>query len=257
MLLLVLLSSVFCLGLVEFLIRRGTAGMRPAARAEQAMSAQRWRIDAIYLGLISTAFQLQQRMPVLIGGFLFWTADTAPIAAALALAELIGFPLTAVASVFTPEIARRTARGSRAALGQLYARSLVMSLAGACLLGMALWWLAPLVLALFGKSFTIARPLLGLFVLAQIFRSGFGLASQLLLVRGDHHALFTVHATGGLGTLLLAYGLGKLIGPEGIAVAFATGTFCIYLTLSVIAFRRLGPRFSRSVRRALFLSAPP
>ncbi len=207
-----------------FVVRRLT---RPA-RAGLAGGAGYWSY-----GLIQASPQLEA--PVVNA-----VADAA-VAGLYGIANRVANPLTilssALASVFIPEIAAADSEERRRALGR---RLVVLSIAYAGVVALSAIWIAPVVVAIVGRQFAPAEPLIAATTVAAGLSAVSQAVNAVLIAAGRPFASTLALA---VGTAVSLTGLAVFASIDGARLLWVAPlvTQVVVLTLFAVIVRRSAP----------------
>ena len=160
--------------------------------------------------------------------------------AATRLVQIMIFVPYAASAATAQRFADAQARGDRALLSALVARSARLSALATLAAGAALLVAAPLLLALFGPGFSASFPALTILVAGVVVQSAFGPAEDLLAMLGGERACALVSVAALAAAVVLNLALIPLFGVVGAATAMAVAGIGRGLGLALVARARLG-----------------
>ncbi len=232
-----LVGSVAGLALVSVALRRRVpASLSLASHADDARA---WRRMAVPLVMISVAEAMQNRVGVLILGWIGHTREAGIYALAFTLAMAVMLPRTAINALFAPMIAEIHARGDRAAMQYLVTRGAVWTFASGLAIAVPLAAVAHPVLAHFGADFASGTLALHILLAGQVFAAAAGPQQFLMTMTGhERWAAAMIVASVVVNTALGLF----LVGPLGLdgAAAATTATMVLWnLAMGVFVVRRL------------------
>lgn len=232
-----LTGSLAGLLLVSWALRRRTpAALATVPRADDAAT---WRRIAAPLVMMSVAEAMQNRVGVLILGWVGETRDAGIYALAFTLAMAVMLPRTAINALFAPMIAEIHARDDRSAMQFLVTRSALWTLLSGLAVALPLAALAGPILTHFGAGFASGRLALQILLFGQVFAAAAG-PQQFLMTMTGHERAGAVLIVGSVVVNTAAAWL--LIGPFGIAGAAAATAGAMVLwnvAMGVFVARRL------------------
>lgn len=139
--------------------------------------------------------------------------------------QLIVLPLLAANMMIQPRLATQTLQNETAPLFATYAHAGRLSVAGAALVGLPMFFLAePLIRLTFGETYVeLAATAIQVLVIGQIFNAAVGPSGMLLAMSGQESRALRAQLTGLLCTAVLAASLAGQFGASGAAIGITAG----------------------------------
>jgi O-antigen/teichoic acid export membrane protein len=227
--------GLFCAGLA---LRRGRPSAIDGILPEYDVAA--WRRAAIPLVVLGAAEALLNRTGVILLGWIADTKDAGAYSLAFNIALVVALPRIAANTLFAPVISDLYARGDRATMQVLIARTSSWTFCAGLCIAAALFVLAHPLFAWFGAGYEAGVPALRMLLISQVIIASTG--SQLFVMTMTGHersaavqlvACAIVNAVA--STLLIV-----MFGLTGAAIG--TGVFLIIWNGAMANFlwRRLG-----------------
>jgi O-antigen/teichoic acid export membrane protein len=216
-----LAGTLFGLGLITLVVRRA----RPAevASAQSGESDREWlRVSLILLAVAGLQI-VYRRSSVIIVGLVIDQASAGVYGAALQVAQLVAFPLTALNVLFAPTIAALHAREDHVGLQSAITTTAWWSTLAALAVAVPLFFLAPYVLALFGPEFVQGVDVLRILLIGLVLSAAAGSVVNLQTMTGNERSAAVVFGCALAVHIPLTATLCATFGLPGAAAA-ATGT---------------------------------
>ena len=190
-------------------------------------------------------------MSIINRGFLPWaplfllgiwgsTEDAGVFGAAMRIAMLITFFLTAVNTVIAPKFAELHAKGEIELLGHLARRFALLITVAASPLLLLLILAGDWVMSMFGPEFTRGGTALAILAVGQAVNTMTGSVGYLLMMSGHERDIRNASIFGAIIMIGLAATLIPLFGIIGAAIAGATAVVAINVQSVIIVRRKLG-----------------
>ncbi|MEM8540209.1 MAG: polysaccharide biosynthesis C-terminal domain-containing protein [Pseudomonadota bacterium] len=199
-----------------------------------------WLRVAFPIFLVEGFFFLLVNADILMVGLLMTPADVGvyyATAKTIAVAHFVFFAVKAgVANLF----AARIYDADQSALRDLAQRSAVWSFWPTLFVSVAIVLAGPLLLALFGETFTDGYPLMFIMVAGVVLRSSIGPAESLLNMSGNQNICAAVYGIVLVTNIALNFALIPLFGLYGAAWATTIATLLETLALYYVVRSRLG-----------------
>lgn len=178
-----------------------------------------------------------------VAGGMFDPSDVGDYAAALRLMALVTLPLTAAQLALVAPIAALHARGERATL-ERRVRSAATTAGLPALVALVPCVVVPgLVLrVVYGEGFEGAATLLAVLAVGQAVNVATGLCGTVLTMAGRQRLVLLVTGGGAAVSVVCDVGAAAWAGPVGLAVASATTTAAMFVSLWWLSRRVLGIR---------------
>lgn len=231
-----MITAALILGQAMF-VRRA---LRPeVADAAPEYRTRQWLRISMPLLLLGTFTAYLPEINMLIAGFVLPDADLAVFDAGMRTAALLAFGLTAVSQATLPRCAQHWAKGEVREVQRATGRAALLMLSGSAagLLGLVLF--GGQILEWFGPEFAVGYRAMLIFATAQLVRSAFGPAGELLGICGQQDRCLLVYGASLLANVVLSLTLTARWGLEGAAVAFLLVVAGSSLWLRAIAVRHL------------------
>jgi O-antigen/teichoic acid export membrane protein len=234
---LMLLATLAGLGAVGWSQRR----LQPAElkSAIAADDRQEWRKIAATLLLLAVMQALLARTDLLILGMQTDPAAVGVYAVAARTSDLVAFALTAINTMFVPQIAALYARGDRHGLQHMVTATAWWSTISALAIALPLFMLAGFVLSLFGAVFPSGALVLRLLLLGQLVNAATGSVGAVLTMTGYERHAAAVMAVAALAQIGLSVALIPRLGAEGAALANMTSLIGWNLAMAVLVWKKL------------------
>jgi O-antigen/teichoic acid export membrane protein len=232
-----LLATLAGLGAVSWSQSRlQPAGLRSATAA---FDRQTWRRTASALLLLAVMQALLARTDLLILGMLTDPAAVGVYAVAARTSDLITFALTAINTMFIPQIAASYAQGDRPGLQNMVTTTAWWSMISALAIALPLFVLPGFVLSLFGAAFPSGAIVLRLLLLGQVVNAATGSVGAVLTMTGYERHAAAVMAVAALAQIGLSVTLIPHLGAEGAALANMTSLIGWNLAMAVLVWKKL------------------
>jgi O-antigen/teichoic acid export membrane protein len=233
-----LLATLAGLGAVSWSQSRlQPAGLRSATAA---FDRQTWRRTASTLLLLAVMQALLARTDLLILGMLTDPAAVGVYAVAARTSDLVAFALTAINTMFVPQIAASYAQGDRPGLQNMVTTTAWWSMISALAIALPLFVLPGFVLSLFGTAFPSGAIVLRLLLLGQVVNAATGSVGAVLTMTGYERHATAVMAVAALAQIGLSVTLIPYLGAEGAALANMTSLIGWNLAMAVLVWKKLG-----------------
>lgn len=232
-----LAGSLAGLGLVSMALRRRAFDVTACAPCGDDAAA--WRRAALPLVMISVAEAMQNRVGVLILGWMGRTSAAGVFALAFTLAMVVMLPRTAINARFAPMIAEIYARGDRAVMQYLVTRTAVWTLACGLAIAVPLAIGAAPLLAHFGKSFISGSLALRILLFGQIVAAAAGPQQFLMTMTGHERAAAGLIVMSTAANACVGWLLVGPLGLEGAATATAASAVLWNVAMGAFIARRL------------------
>jgi O-antigen/teichoic acid export membrane protein len=232
-----LLGTALGLALVTLALRRRRPAQVTTVAVEQ--QAALWRQTALPLLFLAAMQALLARIDILILGYVVDTTSAGIYVAASRVAALVAFALTAVNTIFAPNIAALHARGDSPALQAMVTTTARWTTISGLAIAVPLLVLAPIVLAAFGDAFTSGATALRILLLGQIVNAATGSVGNLLTMTGHERYAAVVLGIAAVGQVGLCAILIPMFGMEGAAIATAATMIGWNIAMAVFVWRNL------------------
>jgi O-antigen/teichoic acid export membrane protein len=235
---LAMFALVMGLGVAAALLVRGwrrdlapvlAGSLSPGASAPAALL----RLHAGTLAVIGALSYGLQRAPLIVGFIVLQKAEAAAMAIAVALAELVGFTLTAVMLRLVPRIGVAAA-APRGALSSLLVQSMALGTAGGLVACLCLWLALPIFSRIFGPAMDQAVFLLAWLAAAQLLRCFAGASVQVLCALGRHGVVLAAFLAANTAFAIAAWA-GYLQTAADFARFSLAASACAYAALLLAA----------------------
>lgn len=174
-------------------------------------------------------------------GYLSSEEDVAIYGAASTLVKYVSSVNLLLSAVIPPTVAELYAKGQKQELENMLRATAFMSTLFA--LGMALlFWIfgAKVLTVIFGASFGIAAPILGVLTLGHIVNALTGNCGVLLIMAGKDRVILSITFVFGVITGALAFVLAEYYGALGVAIASSLGLAGLNVSMWLFARYYLG-----------------
>lgn len=182
---------------------------------------------------------IQMSSGVIIGIFRP-AADVAQFHACLRLAVLVAAVLASLNSLVAPRFARYHASGNTEALRDLTRKAAIVTTGIAIPMLLLALCFPKVLLSLFGESFLVAAPILGILAVGQFVNAATGSVGFLLNMTGNEDSVRNTTIGATVLQLALCFSLVPLWGGIGAAIANASVNILRNLVLVGFAWKRLG-----------------
>lgn len=185
---------------------------------------------------------LNSSVEIWLAGLLLATADVSLYSSAQRLSVLLAVPLISIGVVFSPVVARLFGHDDSRL------ESLLRTGATAAAIVTAVVWIpllvfpGPILAAVYGKDFADAAPILTLLTLGSIVNVLTGLCGTALTMSHHERLMTTVQWVAVVCRVTLGVALAARFGALGLGASAAVVTAGFYVTLWVLARRRMGLR---------------
>ena len=233
-----LAATLLSLGVASFSLRRA----RPSAMADAKIAEERavWRRALLFMLLIAGGQLVRARADVLMLG---WFADTTAAGiytVACRITDLVSFALTAINIIFAPTISALYARGDRAGLQALVTMTAWWITGFALALALPLFFLADVLLGLFGQAFVAGTGALRILIIGQLINAATGSVGYLMTMTGHERQAAMIVGAATVGSIALNGILIPSFGIEGAAVANGMIVIAWNVSMAVLVWRKLG-----------------
>jgi O-antigen/teichoic acid export membrane protein len=198
-----------------------------------------WLRSAFPFLIISGLYVVTVQMDTLMIGTLRGTQEAGIYAVASQGAGLIRLALMAVHITVAPMIAKLYAEKKFGDLQQLLRKGSRALFLLSLPLALALIFLGPWVLHIFGKDFTLGQNVLIILTLGHLLNTAIGLAPLLLSMTEHEQSTAIGIGVGALLNIVLNLLLIPVLGNTGAAIASTTGLIVQNVLLTGLAWRRL------------------
>lgn len=231
-------TAVTALGQMAFVLRR----LHPLFAAGKRDTGERrqWLAAAGPVFLADAVQVLRQNVDVLILAAFVPAAEVAVYFAATRVASLLGLVEFAVGAAAAHRFARIDDKAEPAALAAVARESAILTFWPTLAAALALWLVAPVVLALFGDAYRSADELVFILALGAVLRAVIGPADDFLTMRGHGGLNLLAQVAGLAATVLVALICIPPLGAAGAAFAVLMGAAANTLALAIGSGRRTG-----------------
>ena len=224
--------------LQALLVRRSLS--TPTPDAVPFYQTRAWLEVSLPMLLITGFLIILNRVDVLMLGALVDPEAVGPYNVASRTASLVTFTLTAINTVVAPMFSAHHARGARADLQALLARTVRWSFWSSAGTALGLSLLAEPVLGLFGPEFVAARGVMLVLLAGHVVSASVGSAGYLLNMTGQQNRTAVVYGVSALINVVLNVGGILWLGALGAALATALSMMLWNLWLYRIVVKTLG-----------------
>ncbi len=206
----------------------------------QTIELGHWLRVALPIFLVEGFFFLLVNADILMVGALMTPADVAVYFATVKTIALVHFAFFAVKAGVANRFAARINDTDPTALRLLARRSANWTFYPSLFIGIAVLVVGPLLLALFGPTFTEGYPLMFIMVAGVVLRASIGPAESLLNMSGNQNICAAIFGCVLAINIALNFLLIPMFGLYGAALATAIATVFETLSLYILVRLRLG-----------------
>lgn len=256
---LVVTSVLFVTVIQEVLLRRRAVAMAVDAAAVDDSDYGPGRLLAVGLPILvtRTAGLLTKHSSTLLLGLLAGPAAAGAFFAASRLADLVSLPQQVASAVTQPMLARAHADRAPAHFERLAWVIAHMAFWPTLFCTLLMLLFGTSVLAVFGRDFAAALPVLALLLLANCIAVAFGASRDVLVMAGLQRPLSAISVIAALVHLAALVLLLPAYGPLGAAAIHCFNAFGFGIACAVLARRRAGVRMTLWDAFGLFSARSP
>ena len=223
-------------------------GSGPIFRDLVVVVRRYWRFASNLLG-----GYLNSTLEIWIAGLVLTTAEISLFSAAQRLSILLAVPLVSLGVVFSPVVSRLFGHDDRRLEKLLRTGATVAAVVTAVVWIPMLLVPGPVLAAVYGREFAAAAPILVLLTLGNVANVLSGLCGTALTMSRHESVVSTVQWVAVAIRVAAGAVAAALFGAEGLGVSAAVVTASLYITLWLLARRRMGLRTHLTLRPSLRL----
>ncbi len=228
------------IGVVCAAIVMRSRGPRAARVSTPAYDGVTWRRAALPLVILAATEALMNRTGVILLGWMTNTRDAGIFSLAFNIAFVVAMPRTALNTLFAPTIASLFARGEKATMQVLVARTASwMACAGLCI-AVLVFVLADPLLGWFGPGYEAGAPVVRVLLVGQIISVSAGSQLYVMTMTGQERRAAVLLLACAIGNAAVTAVLINALGLIGSAIATATSLIVMNATLGASLWRSLG-----------------
>ncbi|MCB1755467.1 MAG: flippase [Gammaproteobacteria bacterium] len=198
-----------------------------------------WLKTSAWMALLSSSILVLNRTDILMLGAMRDAMEVGLYTAAVRIATLFTFGLSAVNTAVAPLLSRAHGRGDLEGLSQLMRKGTLISVSVGLLLLLATLLLGDYILILFGSEYLQAKTTFFILVSAHLVSAIAGPTGTLMNMTGHHKTMAIILAVAGLINIVLNLILVPGYGTEGAAAATLMSTFAWKLYTVLYVHRNL------------------
>lgn len=233
-----LLAGAVGLGLAS--LARQRLAPRCFAEVEPRRDARVWMRAAGPLVVLGAVEAMMNRTGVMLLGWSGAVTDAGIYAVVFNVAFLATLPRTAANTLYAPAISELFVTNDRTALQALMTRTAVWTFLGAAAIALPLMLLAGPILSWFGHGFAAGVAAVRILLLGQVLASTAGSQLFIMTMTGHERAAAAILTVTAAGNALLGFGLIRVLGLEGAAIAASVSLVAWNVAMAVFIRRRFG-----------------